>query len=110
MEIFNNQRAVSSILSPKPRQLKIKLKKERLNPFIDKISLLKAHEDENAVTELRKILDNQDSPLSKKTSSPFCYRNRPPTRQQFNPIIFDVQFIEINSSASTCEDSVSSTN
>lgn len=100
-----NKKAVINILSPLPRQLKAKLKSSIPNPFFDKIPIAKCLEDEKTINELRIILDNQDSPLSKKTSSPFCYRNRPPTRQKLNPIIFDAQFLEINSSASTCEDS-----
>ncbi|OMJ83542.1 hypothetical protein SteCoe_15509 [Stentor coeruleus] len=103
MEIGNKRRAIISLLL-----LKIKIKKEKLNPFCDKSPFVTSTEDEKAVTELRKILYKQDSPLSKKTCSPYCYRNRPPTRQKINPIIFDDKFIEINSSASTTEDSVSS--
>ncbi|OMJ79141.1 hypothetical protein SteCoe_20888 [Stentor coeruleus] len=107
METGNKRRAVISLLSPEPRVLKIKIKKEKSNPFGDKSPSIASLEDEKAITELRKILYKEDSPLSKKTYSPFSYRNRPPTRQKINPIIFDDKFIEINSSASTTEDSVS---
>ena len=95
MEIYNKGIAVRSILSPKPREFKRKLKENRQNPFLDKVSSSECSGDQKAISELRKILENQDFPIFNKSISPFCNRCRPPTRQKFNPIIFDVQFMEI---------------
>ena len=101
MEFGYKTRTVSGILSPEPRLLKLKLLRKKPN------SCSKCVEDEKAISELQSILNKLDSPISKKTQSPFSFRNRPPTRQKINPIIYDAQFIEINSSASTFEDSQS---
>lgn len=99
---------LGGVLSPRPRGTKAKFGKEWQNPFLDRNCLDKDSGEEKTVTELRKILNCWSSPVSKKNASPFCVRDRPPARQKINPIIFDARFIEINNSASTCEDSVSS--
>ena len=98
MELIKKQRTVSSILSPDPRPLKIKLPTTRSNPFLDRSHASFASTEENPEHDLRIILESQDSPKK------HFQRHKAPTRQNVNPIIHDLKFKELNSSAST-EDS-----
>jgi hypothetical protein len=100
MEFGKKQRTVSNLISPEPRPLKIKVSAERPNPFLDKFPVSLGIQEEKAANDLRKILEANDSP--KKPSN----RHKAPIRQQVNPMIFDEKFQELDSSASTTEDSM----
>lgn len=105
MESTKSKRTVSLLISPEPRPLRVRLSKDRQNPFLDKPSLNLCQQEEKAIMDLRVILEKQDSPVSKKGNGGFRYK--PPARQKINPIVFDEKFKELNSSASTTEDSIS---
>lgn len=106
MESTKFKRTVSHLISPEPRPLRVRLSKDRQNPFLDKQNLNLCQQDEKAIMDLRIILDKQDSPISKKGNL-YGLRYKPPARQKINPIVFDEKFKELNSSASTTEDSIS---
>lgn len=107
MEFTKSKRTVSHLISPEPRPLRVRISKDRQNPFLDKPIQNLSQQDENAMIDLRIILDKQDSPLNSKKGSQLGFRYKPPVRQKINPIVFDEKFKELNSSASTTEDSIS---
>ena len=111
MEVFNRKSEDPIILSPKPMRLSVDVVKCTItNPFIEIISLqrsLSYDQDEGPHSELSSILNlPANFPTSKSLPSPLFskFSERPPTRHKINPIIYDENFLKIESSSTASEE------
>ena len=111
MDFFNRKREEPGILSPKPMRLSVEVLKCTVsNPF-NEVSpyqrSLSCDQDEGVHSELSSILRFAENfPTSKSLPSPLFskFSERPPTRHKINPIIYDENFLKIESSSTGSEE------